>query len=75
MRAWRGEKEDIHEGPIQLRYYDMLMRQDENYCLTVVASERQMSKEEADAAPPLEQCIRTRWGACRVEWNGSEPLL
>ena len=60
-----------------LFYYDELIKQQEVIRLTVDCS---MTSSEAprskDLEPPLNDCIRTRWGKhARVSWNGTEPIL
>ena len=60
-----------------LFYYDELIKQQEVIRLTVdcsvTSSDAPRSK---DLEPPLNDCIRTRWGKhARVSWNGTEPIL
>ncbi|XP_045124454.1 probable ubiquitin carboxyl-terminal hydrolase MINDY-4 [Portunus trituberculatus] len=53
-------------------YYDGLALQEDEIRLTI-----ELSGEESDLpiVPPLEHCIRTKWKAAAVNWNGTDPIL
>eukprot|EP00051_Salpingoeca_urceolata_P021031 m.323096 g.323096 ORF g.323096 m.323096 type:complete len:609 (+) comp19722_c1_seq3:13-1839(+) len=57
-----------------IHYYDELGKQQEAYVLTVDTSRRVRPAGQEKMVSPIEHCIRTRWPACAVDWNGSDPL-
>jgi hypothetical protein len=60
-----------------LYYYDELANQSEEIRLTIdLTSKSSAPTSKNDLEPPLNQCIRTKWGShARVDWNGTEPIL
>ena len=66
-------------GRHELYYYDGLCKQDAPILLTVSweagAGKLAMQDFHKDMTPPLEHCIRTRWPAASVDWNGTDPIL
>ncbi|XP_043241490.1 probable ubiquitin carboxyl-terminal hydrolase MINDY-4 isoform X1 [Amphibalanus amphitrite] len=66
-------------GRFDLFYYDMLARQDDEIRLTVEyggdPSAELPAVRPGELVPPLEHCLRTRWPAAKVSWNGYEPIL
>ena len=74
-----GKQQEGSSGWVKfdLFYYDELIKQQEVIRLSVdcsiTSSDAPRSK---DLEPPLNDCIRTRWGKhARVGWNGTEPIL
>lgn len=66
--------EEIENGkPFNLFYYDGLIRQTEEICLTIDPS-YDYSICENDLISPIEHCIRTKWNGAKISWN-TEPLL
>ena len=66
-------------GTLELYYYDGLSKQDAPILLTVTwqggADKLPMEDYDRDMTPPLEHCIRTRWPAAQIDWNGTDPIL
>jgi hypothetical protein len=63
-----------------LLYYDELAAQREEIRLSIDTSpptpaDALSAEERRGLVPPLNRCIRTKWRAARVDWNGSEPIL
>ena len=64
------------KGRFDLFYYDELIQQEEEIRLTVDCSQPGDAPRSKDLEPPLNDCIRTRWGkAARISWNGTDPIL
>lgn len=66
-------------GGVDLWYYDELAKQDAPIRLSVTwdrtAAPLAIQDFDKDMTPPLEHCIRTRWPAAQVNWNGTDPIL
>ncbi len=64
-------------GVFDLFYYDELAKQKEEIRLTVDTTHRGPApKQDRDLEPPINECIRTKWGKhARIDWNGVEPIL
>ena len=60
-----------------LIYYDQLIRQTEEIRLDGgLHLGSAPAARSADLEPPLNDCIRTRWGkGAHIHWNGTEPIL
>ena len=76
LQASAGAKSSNGGGKFDLFYYDELIKQQEVVRLTVDCSGKSDAPRSKDLEPPLNDCIRTRWGKhARVSWNGTEPIL
>jgi len=66
-------------GTMDLLYYDELSKQEAPIKLTVNwdtnAEPLAIIDFDKDLTPPLEHCIRTRFPAASVDWNGTDPIL
>lgn len=61
----------------ELYYFDQLARQSERIRLTIIPNRLPPNLAtgfETDCSM-IDRCIRTKWKAATVEWNGSEPIL
>ena len=66
----------ISTRSFELFYYDELIQQQEEIRLTVDLTHAEDALRSKDLEPPLNDCIRTKWGkAARIDWNGTEPIL
>ena len=64
------------KGVFDLFYYDQLIQQREEIRLTVDCTSQKPVARSAELEPPLNDCIRTRWGkGAKIDWNGTEPIL
>jgi hypothetical protein len=59
----------------RLVYYDQLGHMDEHILLTVHPGEHAEAGAPQDLVPPLDETLRTRWPAARVDWGCTDPLL
>jgi hypothetical protein len=62
-------------APFQLVYYDQLGHMDEHILLTVHPAEHPGADGPHGLVPPLDETLRTRWPAARVDWGRTDPLL
>lgn len=63
-------------GSFDLWYYDELAQQTEEIRLSIDTRQSTPLPKSRDPDPPINECIRTRWGAtARVDWNGVDPIL
>jgi hypothetical protein len=71
-----SEKKDFGQK-FDLRYYDQLGNQSEEYKITVDTGgdEGSDKDQDDDLTPPLEDCLSTKWPGSQFDWNGSDPLL
>lgn len=78
---WSLEMKAIEQQPpgngiFDLMYYDELGNQKEEIRLTIDTTKRTPAPRDGDLEPPLNECIRTKWGKnARIDWNGVEPIL
>jgi len=62
-------------APFQLVYYDQLGHMDEHILLTIHPAEHPGAGGPQALVPPLDETLRTRWPAARVDWGHTDPLL
>ena len=63
------------KSPFDLFYYDGLANQEDEIRLTITPLGSKGRKNESELVSPIELCVRTKWASCKVDWNGTDPLL
>ncbi|KAI2796969.1 hypothetical protein BLOT_015612 [Blomia tropicalis] len=59
-----------------LYYYDGLLGQDQEICLTIdVDNSNNSCEDNSSNSSPIEFVIRTKWPNASIDWNGSEKLF
>jgi hypothetical protein len=68
-------QQDQSPFPLDLFYFDPLLRPTHLTHFTLLPEEEE-EEEEEDLEPPLNKVLRTKWGERRkIDWNGEEPAL
>mmetsp|Transcript_97290 Transcript_97290/g.253539 ORF Transcript_97290/g.253539 Transcript_97290/m.253539 type:complete len:379 (-) Transcript_97290:96-1232(-) len=65
------------ESQIDLYYFDQLARQSEQIKLSVLPKRlpARLTTGFEEGESMIDRCIRTKWTAADVDWNGTEPIL
>jgi hypothetical protein len=65
----------IPSAPFDIFYYDGLANQQQEIRLTLFPNAGKKKSNSPDLAPPIENCLKTKWPTAKLDWNETEALL